>query len=695
MKTWQRMLMEHPAWGWTIIILLLLVMIPGASRLKVDNELESWFLQDDPAFLAYESFKETFGNDEVVLLLLEDQRFTDDDQSFELEILQDLNALPHLQANISSLAALDPDLAALYQELPIDHLVAHPRTDQHIAWLILGMLPEPSQDRSDLLKQIDELESARTGLTIYKAGYGVIYDEINRISIEESTLFIVLSYIIILIVSFLFMGRIRAVAIGGLGVILTLIVTLGVMGYAGWDINMVSLALPSLVFAVSIADVLHVFRVLQFNRVGAESLDDESQLTILYEATKPCFYTSITTFFGFLSLTIAKIQIIREFGMSAALAVMIAYVLILLVVLPTFLRFMQPGLVKSSPSPGWGRLFHFIKKRRGLIIATTGFIFVFSILGLLRLEVDTYSIGFLLPENDIRQDSDQIEADFGNYLPLDFLYKTTPQQTKDSLWRQELSDFEAAVIRTTDLERGLSLNDLLGLDSPSGAILQSNIPVVADSGRLGRTMFRAPMLSAQELSSIQDEVMTLANEHLSLFSDYRFAGYMPLYAVMMDYILEGQLESFGLAFLVISLLLLILFRSFKRLLLSLIPNLLPVLGTLGLMGWLNIPLDIATVTIAAIAIGIVVDDTVHFLHHYFHFKDGAMDSGNAILKTLEMTGGAIMATSILLIAGLSVLLFTTIYSVIYFGLLLIICIVLALLCDFLLLPALLIEKEQI
>ena len=695
MKNWQRLLMEHPVWGWTIIILLLLAMIPGASQLKVDNELESWFLKDDPAFLAYESFKETFGNDEVILLLLEDQRFEDEDGIYELEILDELNALPHLQANISSLAALDPGMAMIYEQLPIDHLLAHERGDQHVAWLILDMLSDPNQDRAKVLGMLDELEQANPGLTIYKAGYGVVYDEINRISIEESTLFIGLSYVIILMVSFLFMGRLRAVAIGGLGVILTLIVTLGVMGYAGWDINMVSLALPSLVFAISIADVLHVFRVLQVNASSTDKTTESDPLTVLYEATKPCFYTSITTFFGFLSLTIAKIQIVREFGLSAALAVLIAYVLILLVVLPTFLRFMQPGLVKQVTSPVWGRLHHLIQKRGGLILTSTGLLFLLSMMGLMRLEVDTYSIGFLLPENRVRQDSDQIEADFGNYLPLDFVYRIDSDQSQDSKWRKELKTFESAVIQITPLERGLSSKDLWGLDSASAELLQGTIPVVDDSGHQGRTMFRAPMLTAQELTAIQNQVLALADKHLTQFPEYEFAGYMPLYAVMMDYILEGQLESFGLAFLIITVLLFTLYRNFKRLLISLIPNLLPVMGTLGLMGWLNIRLDIATVTIAAIAIGIVVDDTVHFLHHYFHFKDDGLDTDVAILKTFEMTGGAITATSILLIAGLSVLLFTSIYSVIYFGLLLIICISLALICDFLLLPALLIRTERL
>lgn len=292
----------------------------------------------------------------------------------------------------------------------------------------------------------------------------------------------------------------------------------------------------------------------------------------------------------------------------------------------------------------------------------------------------------------MRQASDHIEEIYGSYIPFDMLITTKFDQRTEEGWQSRLAAFEQAVVEQSLLQLGLSFSSIPQVAGNVGA---TPLPLIRDEGRLSRIMFRAPMASAAAFRRFEEETLPPADKYLGSQAPVEFAGYMPLYTRMVDYLLDGQLKSFGLALLIISLLMWLSLRSLRRMMLSLVPNLLPVLGTLGFMGWLDIRLDIATITIAAIAIGIVVDDTIHILHHYYAHRADRVGAMDVLAEALRLSGGgAILATSVALILGMLVLLGAQVNSVIYFGLLLAVCILLALICDLVFLPALLLLKEK-
>ena len=175
------------------------------------------------------------------------------------------------------------------------------------------------------------------------------------------------------------------------------------------------------------------------------------------------------------------------------------------------------------------------------------------------------------------------------------------------------------------------------------------------------------------------------------------SGYLPLYVRMMDYIVRSQLTSFGLAFLIIFTLVGLLFGSLRMAVLSIPANLLPVLMTLGLMGLLGIRLDVATVTIAAIVLGLVVDDTVQFLYRYRHERQRRDSEVEAVSQAVRIVGRPMAITTIVLGLGFCVLGLASVKSVAWFGLLLAFALVSALLSDLLVIPAFLVmlgEEES-
>jgi predicted RND superfamily exporter protein len=152
-------------------------------------------------------------------------------------------------------------------------------------------------------------------------------------------------------------------------------------------------------------------------------------------------------------------------------------------------------------------------------------------------------------------------------------------------------------------------------------------------------------------------------------------------------------RSYAVAFLAITPLMILLLRSFRRGLLSMIPNLVPVLLTLGLMGWIGFPLDISTMMIGAILLGVAVDDTIHFMHGFYRDYDATGEPERAIGQTLQTTGRAMLFTSIVLAAGFFIMMLATVDNVTHTGALAGFAIVVAFLADVLLAPALLVTLE--
>lgn len=214
-----------------------------------------------------------------------------------------------------------------------------------------------------------------------------------------------------------------------------------------------------------------------------------------------------------------------------------------------------------------------------------------------------------------------------------------------------------------------------------------------------RFTLRIPMVSSKNMARLISRSRVLIEQEFGDRVDILYGGYIPLYVKMMTYITQSQITSFLIAFGVIFLIMALLFKSLWVMVVGILPNVLPVAMTLGIMGWTGIYLDIATVTIAAIAIGISVDDTIHFLFMYLKTRQQGVTVRASISKTILTSGRAMTVTSLLLIFGYMVLLFANVLSVIYFGLLITLAMLSALFCDLFILPSLLIafsgEKEPI
>ena len=331
------------------------------------------------------------------------------------------------------------------------------------------------------------------------------------------------------------------------------------------------------------------------------------------------------------------------------------------------------------------------------IIAAFVFVSIVAMAGISQLGVDTNSIEYLKKTHKVRRDSDFIEAKLGPYVPVEFTVTARGNIVRGD-YLDAIAQWQVDVTQMKDVGWSWSLIDALGVkhDERPSSLGTSSLrrrlerirqfsPVTTGAMLAGdselRISFGAPIMSAGSLDSLIERIVAKADLPAGL--TLKPAGYSPLYTRIVDELVWSQVRGFSAAIVLIVLLLGVAMRSWRRILLALPANAVPVGLTLGLMGWTGIPLDVASATIATVILGLVVDDTVHILKP--SAGRGIVDSLNIAAGT---AGGTLLMTTLVLALGFLVLGLAEIRSVIWFGTLTSFAMIVAILTDLLLLPAL-------
>ena len=362
-----------------------------------------------------------------------------------------------------------------------------------------------------------------------------------------------------------------------------------------------------------------------------------------------------------------------------------------------------------------GRLYGWVLgHRQALSLVSLGLILFFAA-GLPRLRADTYTLGYLPAHDPVVREHEAIARYWGPYLPLELLVHPGPgralggpevvratQRLADSLSRLPGLGrvFGLPTLYRAGLEArlGPGRRPAVALGS-AGALRLTHERLAADypellrlvedsAGRTGRLTVAGPMLSARQLSRQTAAVQQLARRVLGPAATVEPAGYPPLYAAITQYVTSSQVSSLLWSFAVVLGLVWVLVRSLRLALLTVLPNLFPVLVVLGVMGWAGIALDTATASIAAIVLSLSVDDTVHFIHHYRRQRR-QLGPAAARLATITHVGPAIVLTGAILFSGYAFMTLGSLKTVQLFGLLTAISIVGAMFGELIIFPLLL------
>ncbi|MDC1527577.1 MMPL family transporter [Gammaproteobacteria bacterium] len=605
------------------------------------------------------------------------------------------------------------------------------------------------------------LEKYRDSATIYLGGVPMIADDlVTFVRNDLFTFGAAILFFIIASLAYLF-RKARYVAIPLLCGSAIAICVIGLLGLMDWAVTVISSNFISLLLIITVSLTVHLIVRFRELEVEQASLSHHERLKLtLQSMIKPCAYTSLTTIVAFGSLVISDIPPIIDFGWMMVMGVCCAFLLTFLIfpavlgLLPESNSRVMNKSIDITPSIG-----RFTQSNGPFILLVAGLLFIASSIGITRLQVENSFIDYFDDSTEIYQGMVAIDQNMGGTTPLDVIIDMRPPNPFDEgqaeadfgddpfaedEYFDEFDDFgeeeegdAAAYWFTSDKmqeiiaihdyldalpETGkvLSLATLLNIayelneDEPLNsielAVLYNKIPdsykesllkpyvSVADD----QIRFSIRVLETSE-GLVRADLLKNIRQGLSEEFGYsgeqvHLTGMLVLYNNMLQSLFESQILTLGMVLLVITAMFLVLFRSWKLALIGIIPNILAALSVLGLMGWLGIPLDMMTITIAAISVGIGVDNTIHYMHR---FKSRFPEFNNYV-ETMTYCHGSIgkamYYTGFTIVAGFSILILSNFIPTIYFGLLTSLAMCLALTGALTLLPQLLIVfkplKEQ-
>lgn len=560
-------------------------------------------------------------------------------------------------------------------------------------------------------------------------GIGVIHVALNSLVMSDSARFMVLTNLLVMIGLALAFRRALAVVACMLSVGAATLLLIGAYLGTGFSLNMVTMVLPTLVMVVGLTDSVYFLMTFQLLRGREPDLEvREAVVQSLGFCFWPGLFNSITTSVGFLAFLVAPMEVVRHLGVFAGFGVGCAFFASLSVCALLIDRFperiqrpvrtpdptAEAGPDEGPVGRGLAWLAGFVIRRRKPLLAGTLVMTCLAGAGISRLVVDSYSLAYFHDDHEIRRHDAALLDSIGPYLPLELVVRTpNPDGAKradvlrgiDALVAEVIAE-EPTVSRATSLPGVVKRLTRVFTDDP-----QAEIPT--DPGALEQILFLYDPRRAEDPIWLVDEawqetrfqfqiknegagagrdllgrIHARAPRHLPRDVELISGGYMPLYAKLVEHLVWSQVTSIAITIAVVFCLIALLFRSFRYALISFLPNVLPVALTLALMGYLGIRLDMATVMVAAIALGVAVDDTIHFLYKFRAAFAESGDAEQAIRETITSTGRAILSTSLIVTLGFSALSLASIKTVSLFGLLLCVTMISALVAEFLVTPAL-------
>ncbi len=575
---------------------------------------------------------------------------------------------------------------------------------------------------------------------IYLGGIPMISDDMMSFIKKDIVVFGIGVFIFIVLTLWLIFRNLRLVLIPLLGCASSVIIMIGLLGFIGWKVTVISSNFVALMLILNMAMNIHVtVRFLQLKKEspGIKNVD------AVFEASKkmvlPILYTVLTTVCAFLSLIFSGIKPIIDFGWMMTLGLVISFFVTFLL-LPSLLNLIslenEIQIKNHEKSVITSSLGSIAKKNNILIFGAYLIIIVTSIVGIFKLQVENSFINYFDKETEIYKGMKKIDDDLGGTTPLNIILKF-PSKNKDLKQDNEFSEWEEdnqinedkskywftrdkmdKILKVHDyldslpeIGKVLSFGSILRvaedlnkkeLQSLEIAVLYSKIPeeikkeiilpyisVEKDEARIS-VRIKDSLQNLKRNNLIQKINLDLNQKLKIKKEDYKLTGVLILFNNLLQSLFKSQILTLGIVMLGIFIMFFILFRNITLSLIGIVPNFIAAFFILGIIGLLEIPLDMMTITIAAITIGIAVDNSIHYIYRFKEeFKQ--INNYNKTLDRCHNTVGiAILNTSITIVFGFSILILSNFIPTIYFGVFTGIAMMLAMISVLTLLPKLLI-----
>jgi len=716
---------------------------------RFDNALEVWFLEDDPALIAHRDLIDTFSSDELVIIGLEaPDVFAPEVLEVIDRVTRALEEAPHVE-KVFSLTNIE-SVTSDGEWLKIEELVELPIAAEAVPALrkralanelyvgnivsekgdftcIIARLPHYRDDFDYKVEAVGAIREilAGEGSTRFFLSGGPTLDEQFFYLSERDSQVTTPAMIALLVVTLWFLLRSASNVALALGtVILATMWGVAWIVLSGSRINMLTTILPPLLLAVGVAGSMHV--LVDYRDRCGRGEDKMTALRSVYrELMTPLFLTSLTTAIGMTSLMVSRIQGVREFGGFAALGVVGAFLLSVTLV-PIVLSYLpRPNPGQSAGAPGrftisddaLAALHRLTMNRGGTIVMVSAVLLTAAIAAGTMVKAESSFLEYFKDSEPIKRDTKRIEQALAGTMTIDVVIDTgTPGGVKNPEVLAQivaLQDFLEADEHVTstqsvadylkDLRRAFFSNDqreyrlpdtteeaaqyllLYEMDAPDGDLYD----MMTSDYQQARVTARLDITSSNIATALVNKTEEYIARNFPPELDVRVTGLGTLYANMEEYMRSSLVYGFSVALIAIYIIFCLQTGSLVLGSISMIPNVAPIVLCLGIMGLFGINLDAMTAMVASIAIGLAVDDSIHFVSRVrLHLANG-IEMTRALERTTVEIGRALVFTTIALAVGFSVMMLSAFVGTIHFGLLCLLTIIFALAADLVLLPVVL------
>ena len=553
---------------------------------------------------------------------------------------------------------------------------------------------------------------------IHLGGIPMIADDMMSYIKSDIIVFGIGVFLFIILTLWFIFRKLKWVVMPLVGCATSVVVMIGLLGFIGWKVTVISSNFIALMLILNMAMNIHVtVRFLQLKKEFPQLSKDQAVFEASRKMMLPILYTVLTTICAFLSLVLSGIKPIIDFGLMMTLGLVVS-LLITFLLLPSLINILSSeneiGLKDTEKSLITSALGSFTKNNKILIFGSTLIIIVSSIIGIFKLEVENSFINYFNKETEIYKGMKKIDEDLGGTTPLNIILKFPKnlQETEKSddefdEWEEDndanenkakywfTRDKMDKIIKVHDyldslpeIGKVLSFGSILRvaedlnkkeLQSLEIAVLYSKIPdeikteIISPYISVEKDEARISVRVKDSLKNLRrndliNKINTEINTKLGFNEDeYKLAGVLILFNNLLQSLFKSQILTLGVVILGIFLMFFVLFRNIILSLIGVVPNFIAAFFILGIIGLLKIPLDMMTITIAAITIGIAVDNSIHYIYRFKEEFKKIKNYNETLDRCHSTVGIAILNTSITIVFGFSILVLSNFIPTIYFG----------------------------
>jgi len=705
-----------------VIGLLTGVMAWLGSGVRLSYNNSRMLPANDPALKEYETFKKRFGEDGSILAIgvTNPDMFKMKEFNAWYDLTHDMMKIDGVDGVTSIAKAANivkNDSLRQYDFLPLvpskpqtqaetdslknkilslkfyEGLLHNPKTHTYLLGVTLNKQKLNDKSRLIVVDEIvarAEAYTAQTGHQLHFSGMPYIRTVMARKIQHELFLFVFLSILIAAIVLFLFFRSLKVVASSLVVVAVSIIFTVGLIGLFGFKITILTGVIPSLIVVIAIENCIYIL-----NKYHWEYRNHGNKILGLSRVVQRIGFASLmvntATATGFAAFILVSNQMLREFGIIAAISIMVEYVLCILL-LPIIFSYMDPPSEKHLKhldnkifSSLLEQIIHLIQYKRKWIFAMAGVLLVVGIIGMMNMKTSGKIVDDISVKNVLYKDLKFFEQQFGGVMPFEISIDTKKKKGVMKLSTiQKIDELQDVILQNKEFSRPLSVAELAKFakqayfngnpemysmpNSQEKNFVLSYFPrkaqgqkqmlnaFIDSTQRYTRISFQMADLSTNQVNRLLDSIKPKVAEIFPAENyDVQLTGNSLVYARGTEFLIKHLLESVLIAIGFISLLLALMFSSFRMIAVSMLPNIIPLIITAAIMGFTGVPVKPSTIIVFSIALGISVDNAIQYLSRYRHeLKVTGHDIGRSTINALREAGFSMIYTSIVLVLGFSV-----------------------------------------